>query len=277
MTSRPSASGPRGRRILIDRRLPRRERDLRRLGVAVDVPLAHRRRVAGHPERAAHRHPAAEQPRQGRLQLQRPGQRGQRPQRHERDLARPAARLVDDELGCGSCGQGDGRLRQLRVADPVRAVRLGRDLERPSQRCLAADGDLDVGPAGQLQHRPRVPRDVGQRRVARQARHRDELRLRARGGVQQRQRVVDPRVDVEDQRDAVHGQASEAMTARSREAQRQRTRRGDRVVELAQHVDRHVGGSDAGEPARIEVARAGSRGSRDSPVRYDDAWVGHQQ
>ena len=46
--------------------------------------------------------------------------------------------------------------------------------------------------------------DVGQRRIAGQARHGDELRLRARGGVQERQRVVDPCVDIEDQRHPVH-------------------------------------------------------------------------
>ena len=57
----PALAGRRG--VRVDRRLPRREGEPRRLRVAVDVPLGHRRRVAGHAERPAHAHPAPQEPR----------------------------------------------------------------------------------------------------------------------------------------------------------------------------------------------------------------------
>ena len=56
-----------------DRRAPGREHDLRRLGVAVDVPLGRRRGVAGDAIGAAHHDPAPEQARELRLALERDG------------------------------------------------------------------------------------------------------------------------------------------------------------------------------------------------------------
>ena len=64
---------------------------------------------------------------------------------------------------------GRGRRRELGVAEALRAVRLGRRLERPDERDLAPERDLDVGPAGQLEDRPRVDRDLPRVDVARHA------------------------------------------------------------------------------------------------------------
>ena len=69
------------------------------------------------------------------------------------------------------------------------------------ERLLAPEGDLDVGPAGELEDRPRVALDLAGVDVAADAGHGDELGLGRGAGVEQRERVVDAGVDVEDQRD----------------------------------------------------------------------------
>ena len=140
------------------------------------------------------------------------GELRERPERHERDLARPAR--ASSTMSCGAAAPArDRRLRQLRVPEPVRPVRLRRDLERPSQRRLAAEAtSTSARPASSSTARvfratsasPRSRMHVTATRSASGER-----------GVQERQRVVDPRVDIEDQRHPAHGQASEAMTARS--------------------------------------------------------------
>ena len=92
------------------------------------------------------------------------------------------------------------------MPEALRAVRLGRRLELADQRDLATEGDLDIGPPGELQHGARVDRDLGAVDVAGDARRGDDLGLRRRGGVEQREAVVDAGVDIEDERGAVgHG------------------------------------------------------------------------
>ena len=122
-------------------------------------------------------------------------------------VSSPGRRRASSTIRSGAepLGQRRRRLRQLRVADAVRAVGLRRDLERAKERRRAAGGDLDVPAARQLEHGPRVALRVLERGVARQAGDRDEVGLRAAARVEQRERVVDPGVDVEDQRNAGSG------------------------------------------------------------------------
>ena len=64
---------------------------------------------------------------------------------------------------------GARRRRQLGVTEAPRSVRLRGRLERPDERRLAAERDLDVGPPGQLEDGPRVDRDLARLDVARHA------------------------------------------------------------------------------------------------------------
>ena len=98
---------------------------------------------------------------------------------------------------------GSRRRRQLRVAQPLRPVRLGGRLERPDERRRAPERDLDVGPAGELEDRARVDGDLLRIDVARDAGRRHELHVGRARRVQEREAVVDPGVDVEDERGPV--------------------------------------------------------------------------
>ena len=237
----------RRRRIAVDRGAPGAEHGLRGFRVAMHVPLGRRRRIAGRPVRAGHEGDAPQQAREVRLLVQRRGQVREGPERHEGDLAGPPARLRDDQVDAVSRAQGHRRRRQLGIADPQRAMRLGRGLERAHQRHLATDGDLDLGATGELQDGPRVDRDLARLDVARQARHRDQLGFRRRRGVEQREAVVDAGVDVEDDGDpsGLHG----AMLPRSRgpEGRLKRTRRS------------HEGSAAKVWPTRTRRARPASR------------------
>ena len=85
-------------------------------------------------------------------------------------------------------GHAAGGRRQLRVAETARAVRLVRRLERPDERCLASERDLDVGAAGELEDREGIDRDLSGVDIAGDAGDRDELDvptfLRKRGEIQ---------------------------------------------------------------------------------------------
>ena len=189
----------RDRRVGGDRLSPGAKHDLGGLGVAVDVPLGRRGRVARHAERAAHQRVALEEAGQSRLAQDREREVRQRPERDQRDLAGPAAGLVEDQVdGMAVAERAAGR-RQLGVAQPLRPVRLGRRLERSDERDLAAHRDLDVGAAGELEHGPRVDPDLAGVDVARDAGHGDEVGVGRRGGVEQREAVVDAGVDIEDE------------------------------------------------------------------------------
>ena len=138
VTSRPSASGRGIVGIGLARRGPGAEDDLRRLGVAVDVPLGRRGRVARDAERPAHQRVALEQAGERRLAQDREGEIRERAERHERDLARPPARLVEDDVDGVTVRDRRGRRRQHRVTQALRPVRLGGRLERPDERDLAS-------------------------------------------------------------------------------------------------------------------------------------------
>ena len=95
--------------------------------------------------------------------------------------------------------------RQARVAESQRAMRLGRRDQRPDERRLAPDCDLDVDPAGELQDCSSVLGDLAGVDVAGHARDADDLGIRRADCVQECEGVVDAGVAVDDDRRARRG------------------------------------------------------------------------
>ena len=158
------------------------------------------------------------------------------------------------------------------MPEALRSVRLRRRLERSDQRHLATEGDLDVRPPGELQHGPGVDRDLASVDVARHARHRDELGIRRAGDVEQGEAVVDPGVDVEDERGPVgHGPM---LASRVRRVRRGRTKLDDQAARAGPRPEPRVVGprsrawrpaprpSPAGSPPATGRARPTRRRSR---------------
>ena len=85
------------------------------------------------------------------------------------------------------------------MAEALRPMGLGRGLERSQERGLAPEGDLHVGPPGELEHRAGVDPDLARVDVARDARDGDEVHLRRGHRVQEGKAVIDPGVDIEDE------------------------------------------------------------------------------
>src|SRR4051812_23926811 len=108
---------------------------------------------------ATHEDPATEQARERRFAQESERQIRERPARDEGDLAGPAARLVDEDVDAVALTERTRWRRKLGIAEPLRAVGLGRGLDRPYERPVASEGDLDVEPAGELEHRSGVPLD----------------------------------------------------------------------------------------------------------------------
>ncbi len=121
-------------RVGVERRGPRGEADPCRLGVAMDVPLRRRRRVALRPERPTHKDVPAKQPRERRFAFERDGQVRERSECDQRDLARSRSRCLDDDVDPVSIADLAAGWRELRIADPRRSVGLRRGLERPIER-----------------------------------------------------------------------------------------------------------------------------------------------
>ena len=90
------------------------------------------------------------------------------------------------------------RLRKRRPVEPALAVHVRRDDELARERTLGAGGDRDVGALHELEDAQRVRGGLLERLVAVGRRDAEELELRAREGEQQRDRVVVPRIAVED-------------------------------------------------------------------------------
>src|SRR5206468_9568256 len=70
------------------------------------------------------------------------------------------------------------------------------------ERLLASQRNRHVRSTGQVEHGACVLRDLPGIDVAADARHRDELDLRRGTGIEEGERVIDARVDVEDHRDS---------------------------------------------------------------------------
>ena len=219
VTSRPSSERSWSRGVRVDGRLPRGEGDLRRLRVAVDVPLARRASCCRGRGRRRPSAPSA-------------GGGGAGPARARTAIARfvrgpsvtsvsspgPATGLLDDQVGTRTVAEGGAaRLRQLRVAEALRAVGLRRRSRARGRAALGRpSGDLDVGPPGELQHGAGVAlRDLRASTLPADAGDGDQVGVRRAARVQQREGVVDPGVDVEDQRGSIGHRADASRAAPS--------------------------------------------------------------
>ena len=208
---RPRAGRPRaghpasGRPRVGRRRTERLEYDPGRLRVDADVPFGRRGRVAGRAITPAHDHQASQKARQLGLAQHRQGHVGERRERDQDQLPGAAAGFRDDQVGAEARGDRHGRRRKLGVSDAQGPVRLRRRDERPRQRRLTAERDLQVRSTGHLQDGPRVLRDLARVDVARGARDGHELALGRGYRVQQCQAVVDACVAIDEDRDPVRG------------------------------------------------------------------------
>ena len=87
------------------------------------------------------------------------------------------------------------------MAEPARAVHDRERLVVAHERLRGAPRDLDVAAPGELEHRERVLGGVVDRDVAHHGGGADQVDLRRGDRVEERERVVDAGVDVQDQRD----------------------------------------------------------------------------
>ena len=92
------------------------------------------------------------------------------------------------------------RLGQNRMAEAGLAVNLARVPYRNGDRCRRARPDRDIRPPGKRHNRARVARRGRKGDVADHSGDAEDLRLVMRAGVEERERIVDAGVDVDDQR-----------------------------------------------------------------------------
>ena len=181
-------------------REPGGEDPVRRLGIHVHVELGGRRDVARHVHGAAHRHDAADELHRRRVRLERERQVRHGPERDDRQEALLPPGAVEDQRHGGGELAAAHRRPVVEVAEAVRAVVARSRHELPGERLGRADRD----------HRRRVglaqgeePADVRggllDRHVPRDRRDHldDDLRRVPRG--EERERVVDPGVGVDEQ------------------------------------------------------------------------------
>ena len=172
---------------------PGREDPRGSLGIGPDVELGGRRDVS-EADRAAHQH----DPLGFRLGVLRQEQRDvrERADRHERRpvdvLVEEVDRMLGDRLAL--------RRRQVRAVEPSVAVDVCGDKRVADERTVGAAGDGDVVAADEVEHPDRVGGRLLERLVAGDGRHAEELELGAREREQQRDRIVVPRVAVEQDR-----------------------------------------------------------------------------
>ena len=128
----------------------------------------------------------------------------------ERDIGQRAGGDENETPGVGAGGCDDGfdrmldvgrllRLGQDGVPEAAPAVDIARVLHLDRDRSRRARPDGDVGAPGERENRPRVARRRGKGDVADDRGDAEDLRLRMGAGVEQRQRVVDSGVDVDDE------------------------------------------------------------------------------
>ena len=175
------------------------------LGIHACVPLAGLGRVAALLERAAHPDHVARGAGEVDALLRGRGEVGERPERDDRHLAGMPADVRAD-VAAGGDGGVLGRAElavlaaQLHVAGAGRAVGVGCRAQPPLERSSGADADGHVAAADHAQDLARVARHVVDLDVAGDAGDAAQVELGAGGGDEQRDHVVDPRVDVQDQR-----------------------------------------------------------------------------
>ncbi len=91
------------------------------------------------------------------------------------------------------------RFGQFGIADAPWSVRLRCGHQRPDEGHFAPQRNLDVRSTGQLEHRTGVHRDLLSDDVAGAARHCQDLGLGGGAGVEQGERIIDARIDIDDQ------------------------------------------------------------------------------
>ena len=104
-----------------------------------------------------------------------------------------------NETACCATGPPRGR-GQLGAVEARLAVDVRGDISGADERAVRAGRDRDVAAAYELEHAKRVGRRLLERRVARHGRHADELDLGRSQAEQERDRVVVPRIAIEDDR-----------------------------------------------------------------------------
>jgi hypothetical protein len=169
------------------------------LRVDPDVELGVRGAVAA-AGRAAHDDDLAQRAGELRMARQRARDVRQRPDGDERDRLGRRGRDVGDEPVRRARVERDVGLGQVVAVERRRAVHVGRRLQRADERALGAGCHRDVADPGQRADAQRVPGDLVELAVAGDGRDRAEVELRARGGEQQRDRVVVAGVAVDDAR-----------------------------------------------------------------------------
>ena len=173
--------------------------DARRLRIVPDVEFGRRRDVARLGIGAAHDDEPLDEARQLGFAHQRERDIGQRPGRAEDEAPGMRARGGDDGVDSVTRAGLLLGLGQDRMAEAGLAVDLARVPDRDRQRGRRARPDGNVGAPGKRENRPRVARRGGEGDVADDRGDAEDLRLFVRAGVEQRQRVVDAGVDVDDE------------------------------------------------------------------------------
>ncbi len=97
------------------------------------------------------------------------------------------------------------RVGQNRMAEAGLAVNLARVPHRDRDRRRRARPDRDIRSPRKRQNRARVARRGGERNVADHGRDAEDLRLVMSAGVEERERIVDAGVDVDDERARIAG------------------------------------------------------------------------
>ena len=126
---------------------------------------------------------------------------GQRAGRHERDGLRAGGDRPLQEVDRVLAERIVPGRRQRRTVEAAVAVDVRRDRQLPFERAVGAGSDRDVGAAGEIEHAQRIRRRLLERLVAVDRGDAENLELGAREREQQCDRVVVPRVAVEDDRD----------------------------------------------------------------------------
>ncbi len=182
---------------------PAREHALGRLGVGPDVELGRRRHVALG-DRSAHHDDALEAVAAVRVEQERDVR--QRARGHEGHGSLARADALHEEA---DSVLRDGRRTRCRKGRPVEAavaVDVRRDGELARERRGGAGGHRHVATPDELEHADRVRGRLLERLVPVGRRDAEQLELRAREREEKRDRVVVPRVAVEENgRALVHG------------------------------------------------------------------------
>ena len=175
------------------------EDGLRGLGVGPDVELGGRGHVAVG-DRAAHEDDALHVGAARALEEQ--GDVGQRPRRHERDRLRARGDRPLHEVDGVLTERRPARRGQRRAVETAFAVDVGRDGELPDEGPIGARRDGNIGAAGEVEHPKGVRRRLLERLVPVHDGHAEHVELGACEREEQRDRVVVPRIAVEDDRDS---------------------------------------------------------------------------